>query len=289
MTPLQSALLMGLGALGLNYFFKLLQYLSTKKTSIFTENDYIQDVFIFVTYVIAFFIIFSVIAGIDSKNNTISQSYLFLYILVIQTIMLSIPYAILPLFYLIKSKHRSKNELIENWIFSKFKKKYKVYLIEADITNAFATGILPFSKIILIGRALIDKLSEEELKSIVTHEMGHLSKNHLLKAFVYQSFIAAVVSFLWTKINPVIISSPYYFWFFVSYFGLVYGLSSLIILGLVQKISEKEADVYAAKLTSPKHMVSALNKLNQETKGAMEKWSFNYPTLKERIENINKL
>lgn len=129
MTPLQSALLMGLGALGLNYFFKLLQYLSTKKTSIFTENDYIQDVFIFVTYVIAFFIIFSVIAGIDSKNNTISQSYLFLYILVIQTIMLSIPYAILPLFYLIKSKHRSKNELIENWIFSKFKKKYKVYLI----------------------------------------------------------------------------------------------------------------------------------------------------------------
>lgn len=289
MTPFQSALVMGAGVLLLNYFFKLLQYLSTRKKSIFSENDFRHDLFSYVVYVIAFFIIFTVTSSIESKNNTNSESYTFIFILIIQTVMLSIPYVILPFYYFFKSKHRSRSELIENWVYNKFSKKYKVYVIEAEITNAFATGLLPFTKTILIGRSLINKFSKEELESIVAHEMGHLSKNHLLKAFVYQTVIAVSISFLWSKISPNVISSPYYFWILVSYFGFGFGLSTVIILGIVQKISEKEADLYAAMLTSPNHVMSALNRLNQESNGAMEKWSFNYPTLKERIENVNKL
>lgn len=289
MQTYQSALLMASGFLGMTYFFKLLQLIVTKKKSVFTENDYRQDLYIFVIYFVGFYAVFSVVKQLDDTNLWESNTFVVLFLVVFQTILHAIPYIILPLYNMLKSKYRTRDVATEQWVFAKFGKKYKVYIIEGDITNAYATGLLPFAKIILIGRSLIEKLTKEELEAIVAHEMGHLYKNHLLRAFVAQILLSVAISYVWAvKISPTIAGNPYYVGYGMTYFGLVLGLVPLYVLGVIQKRSEKEADAFSAQLTNPSDMISALNKFNVESKGALEKWSWNYPKLHERIENIER-
>ena len=71
---------------------------------------------------------------------------------------------------------------------------YKIRVIDANVINAYATGILPFTKTILIGKPLVNSLSEIELKSIIFHEIGHLHKKHLSKLY-FVSILVVVFSY----------------------------------------------------------------------------------------------
>jgi Zn-dependent protease with chaperone function len=289
MQTYQSALIMSFGFLGMAYVFKLIGFLVTKKRTIFTENDYRQDLYIFVIYFVGFYALFSFVKQLDDFQVSENKAFGVLLLVVMQTFLHAIPYIILPLYNMLKSKYRSRDSETEKWVFEKFGKKYKVYIIEGDITNAYATGLLPFAKIILIGRSLMEKLTKEELEAIVAHEIGHLHKNHLLKAFVVQILLSVAIVYPWIMVfSPTIEGNPYYLGFGMLYFSLVLGLVPLYVLGVIQKRSEKEADAFSAQLTNPSDMISALNKFNVESKGALEKWSWSYPKLHERIENIEK-
>lgn len=50
----------------------------------------------------------------------------------------------------------------------------KVYLIEADYMNAFATGYSEKSAMVAITRGLIDKLDRAELQAVMAHELSHI-------------------------------------------------------------------------------------------------------------------
>ncbi|MDH3563644.1 MAG: M48 family metallopeptidase, partial [Gammaproteobacteria bacterium] len=53
-------------------------------------------------------------------------------------------------------------------------RKPRVYLIETDALNAFATGMHPARSSIGVTRGLLDTLNREELQGVVGHEMGHI-------------------------------------------------------------------------------------------------------------------
>ena len=53
-------------------------------------------------------------------------------------------------------------------------RKPKVYVIETDALNAFATGMTPARSSIGVTRGLLDSLNREELQGVVGHEMGHI-------------------------------------------------------------------------------------------------------------------
>lgn len=50
----------------------------------------------------------------------------------------------------------------------------KVYLIEADYMNAFASGYSEKSAMVAITRGLIDKLDRDELTAVMAHEVSHI-------------------------------------------------------------------------------------------------------------------
>jgi heat shock protein HtpX len=52
--------------------------------------------------------------------------------------------------------------------------KPRVYVIETDALNAFATGMTPARASIGVTRGLLDTLNREELQGVVGHEMGHI-------------------------------------------------------------------------------------------------------------------
>ncbi|HVZ02063.1 MAG TPA: M48 family metallopeptidase [Dongiaceae bacterium] len=52
--------------------------------------------------------------------------------------------------------------------------KPKVYVMETDALNAFATGLSPQKAAIAVTRGLLDTLNREQLQGVVAHEMGHV-------------------------------------------------------------------------------------------------------------------
>lgn len=71
-----------------------------------------------------------------------------------------------------------------------------------------------------------------------------------------------------------------------SAFGI--GLCLPFCTGLYQRKLEKEADIYSAKIVGQERFKNMLIHLNDATNGGLNVWSFNYPKLKERLENVDK-
>jgi len=52
--------------------------------------------------------------------------------------------------------------------------KPRVYIMESDALNAFATGLSPQKAAIAVTRGLLKALNREQLQGVVAHEMGHV-------------------------------------------------------------------------------------------------------------------
>ena len=52
--------------------------------------------------------------------------------------------------------------------------KPRVFVIETEALNAFATGMSPARSAIGVTRGLLDSLSRDELQGVIGHEMGHI-------------------------------------------------------------------------------------------------------------------
>ena len=50
----------------------------------------------------------------------------------------------------------------------------KVYIIEEDAPNAFATGMSPDKAAVAITAGLLEKLNREQLQGVMAHEIGHI-------------------------------------------------------------------------------------------------------------------
>lgn len=55
----------------------------------------------------------------------------------------------------------------------------KVYIIEADYMNAFASGMSEKSALVAITRGLLEKLDRNELQAVMAHELSHIRHNDI--------------------------------------------------------------------------------------------------------------
>ena len=71
----------------------------------------------------------------------------------------------------------------------------KVYIIDADYMNAFASGFSQKSAMVAITTALIERLNEEEIKAVMAHEISHI-KHGDIKLTLLISVLANVMLFV---------------------------------------------------------------------------------------------
>lgn len=75
----------------------------------------------------------------------------------------------------------------------------KVYLIDADYMNAFASGYSEKSALIAITRGLVEKLDRAELQAVMAHELSHIRHGDIrltLTASVLSSLMLIVIDIL---------------------------------------------------------------------------------------------
>ena len=60
----------------------------------------------------------------------------------------------------------------------------KIYIIEDDSPNAFATGRNPEHSVICLTTGIIDKLEKSELEGVIAHELSHIGNKDILLSTV---------------------------------------------------------------------------------------------------------
>lgn len=70
----------------------------------------------------------------------------------------------------------------------------KVYIINSDVPNAFATGRDPEHAAVAVNTALADMLTREELEGVLAHEMSHVKNRDILISTIAACMAGAISS-----------------------------------------------------------------------------------------------
>ena len=85
--------------------------------------------------------------------------------------------------------------LIENLCISQGMKTPKIYIIDDDSLNAFASGINNSSYSVSLSKGIIDKLDDDELEGVMAHELTHI-KNRDVRLLIVSIIFVGIFSFL---------------------------------------------------------------------------------------------
>ena len=85
--------------------------------------------------------------------------------------------------------------LLENLCISQGMTMPKVYIIDDDSLNAFASGINQQSYSITLSKGIIEKLSDEELEAVMAHELTHI-RNRDVRLLIISIVFVGIFSFL---------------------------------------------------------------------------------------------
>ena len=124
----------------------------------------------------------------------------------------------------------------------------KVALSNTMIANAAATGPSPNRGLVLITTGLLVQLEENEILSVIGHEMGHLSGRD---PFILFSIISLEFILRFTILYPIVVLSP-----------LVYLILVMGLIFFIAKFFETRADLLSAmKIGEPHVLAEALRKI----------------------------
>jgi heat shock protein HtpX len=146
--------------------------------------------------------------------------------------------------------------------------KPRLYLIDNEAPNAFATGRDPQHSSIAVTRGLL-KLDDDEMEGVLAHEISHIKKRDVLVATMAAS-IGGAIAYLAQ----------------IGYWSLFFGnrrndnsilpliliivfapLAALLVRLAISRNEEYKADKFAALLTrNPKGLASALRKISTHAK-----------------------
>ena len=216
------------------------------------------------------------------------------------------PVFILPLFYKVTPIDNNElKERIERLAKDAGIKVENVYKFDMSKNtkkaNAAFTG-LGKSKRILLGDTLLENYTQDEIETVIAHEMGHYKKKHIIKNII----IGTVTSFLTLFIVAFLYENT------IALFGYnsITEIAALPVLslwaaliGLIQSpfgniLSRKfeyEADEYAVIATNkPLPYISTLEKLTEQNLADKDphpfvEWFFySHPSINNRINALKK-
>lgn len=179
-----------------------------------------------------------------------------------------------------KIKHAHLINVVEGLSIAAGIPKPKVYVIESDEMNAFATGRDPKNSSIAVTTGLLKNLKRDELEGVIGHELSHI-RNYDIR---FATLVAVLVGLVAILSNMFLRS-----WRFgmssrdrkdkggfalIILLGLILAIFAPFIARLVQfAVSRKReflADASSAQLTRyPEGLASALEKIMKFNKGKM--------------------
>lgn len=144
----------------------------------------------------------------------------------------------------------------------------KVYIIDSEQPNAFATGRSPKHGVVAVTTGIMKLLSREEIEGVIGHELAHIKNRDILISTIAAT-IAGAISYLgqmamWANIfggrhddeeggNPIV----------ALVMMIIAPLIAMIVQLAISRAREYAADVDGAKIAgNPSYLANALRKLH---------------------------
>jgi STE24 endopeptidase len=217
-----------------------------------------------------------------------------------------VPIVILPIFYKVTPL---QNESLKNKISNLAKqaglKVENVYSFNMSKNtkkaNAAFTG-LGKTKRILLGDTLLESYSEDEVETVIAHELGHYKKKHIVKIL----FIGTFTSFFTLYLVAALYNWSLPFFKFeninqiaalpiLSLWAMIVGLLLNPLSNILSRKFEYEADEYAIDSTGKvDSFITVLEKLTEQNLGDknphpfVEWFFYSHPSISKRIFAIQK-
>jgi Zn-dependent protease with chaperone function len=166
--------------------------------------------------------------------------------------------------------------------------------------TAGVMGLLPKFRYILITDSLLNILSEEEIKAVMAHEIGHIKYRHILFYILFLLGYMAISFGLFEVFFYVMVMQPWLFGLLSSQkelqAGIFYFLLSLpiilsvilyfrYIMGFFMRNFERQADLYSAKLIGkPEPTIASLEKIAHVSGLSRHHPSWHHFSIAERVE-----
>lgn len=192
-----------------------------------------------------------------------------------------------------------------------------LYLIEEEAMNAFATGRDPAHAAVAATRGLLEKLTPDEVKAVVAHELSHI-KHHDMRLMAVVAILAGLISILADVCWRQNLASKFegrdqsgvLAWVGVL-LSLFAPLSAMFIQLAISRRRELLADAAGAELVqNPAGLISALKKIHMDRRplvranpatahiyfahpskaaGALDRLFSTHPPLEERVLQLESL
>ncbi len=169
-----------------------------------------------------------------------------------------------------RKENKRVYNLVENLCISAGMKPPKIFVIEDDSLNAFASGVNDNTYSVSLSRGIINKLDDDELEGVIAHELTHI-RNRDVRMLIVSVIFVGIFSFIANmafrgirfgsfgsrgKNNaPVVLVA-------LVISGIAYLLSMLLRFG-ISRSREYMADAGSAEMTRrPYALASALRKIS---------------------------
>lgn len=234
--------------------------------------------------------------------------YAFLFLTIVQLLLVFIyPTLIAPLFnkFTPISEGMTKTT-IENLLDRVGFKSKGIFVMDASKRsghgNAYFTGFGKNKRIVFFD-TLIKTLEDPEIEAVLAHELGHMKKNHIIKAMIKGIFFSFIGFYLLGVLKNNIA-------FFnghgittltnaniLTLFSMVAGTYTFLMTPISAYLSRKneyEADEFAAKHASAAKLISALIKMYNDNKSFLlpdpmySKFYYSHPPAIERVKFLEK-
>ncbi len=94
-----------------------------------------------------------------------------------------------------KSQYPKLHSMVEDICKKADLPKPKIYTVPSDTPNAFATGPTKNKAVVAVTEGILKLLTEEELKGVLAHELGHIKNKDMVIATIAAT-IAATISYI---------------------------------------------------------------------------------------------
>lgn len=162
--------------------------------------------------------------------------------------------------------------IVENLCISRWLITPKIWIIEDNSLNAFATWWSPKSSWVVFSRWLIKKLDKKEIEAVAAHELTHIINWDVKNMVIINVFIWAIgtIWYLLMRTGMLRWSSRSKGKNPLPLLGLFLYLASILLLPLINlAISRKKeylADAWAVQLTKDNEsMINALKKISNNS------------------------
>jgi len=150
------------------------------------------------------------------------------------------------------------------------------------VVNAGVTGLSGSFRYIILTDALMKCLTQEELEVVFHHELAHVKHRHIpFYLLLSVGFVALAVAY-WSLLPD---QSGLLGWAQVAGFLIGAGAYWGLLFGMISRRFERQADLYAAKATSPETISRALEKIASFGSGR-RLWSWRHSSVSDRVEFV---